>query len=419
MRVIADFHIHSKYSRAVSKKMDIDTIAQWARWKGIDLVGTGDFTHAAWLAHIKEKLAEDGTGLLKYKDCHAGARNDRGPSFILTSEISSIYKQGGKTRKVHTLIFAPDIATVEKINSRLALVGNLHSDGRPILGLPVKDLAKIVLDINPDCMIIPAHAWTPWFSIFGSKSGFDSIEECFGDYSKYIYAIETGLSSDPEMNWRVSALDNITLISNSDAHSPANLGREANVFEIAENKFTYKEITDIIKTKDNKRLISTIEFFPEEGKYHFDGHANCKLCINPFEKKYPDGRCPICRRPMTIGVASRVQDLADRKTFKQLKSFPASKHLVPLREIIASAFGVGVQSKKVNLEYHRLIKEVGPEFSILLDHDLKDIPERIAQGIINVRSGDLHIDPGYDGIFGKVHIFKDEDIKEKQQKNLF
>lgn len=412
MRIIADLHIHSKYSRAVSKQMELDTIGQWARWKGIDIVGTGDFTHVGWLSHIKEKLAEDGSGILKSRDKHK-------QEFILTAEISSIYKQGDKVRKIHTVVFAPDIKTVEKINQRLALVGNLHSDGRPILGLSAKDLARIVLDANPDCLVIPAHAWTPWFSIFGSKSGFDSIEECFGDLAGNIYAIETGLSSDPEMNWRLSALDNITLISNSDAHSPANLGREANIFETNDNNITYKEIIDIIKTKDKKRFSATIEFFPEEGKYHFDGHANCKLVVNPFEEKYPDGRCPICRRPMTIGVAWQVAKLADRKTPRQLKTFPNSIHLVPLREIIANTYGVGVQSKKVNLEYHRLIQEIGPEFKILLDSELKNLPERIAQGIKNVRAGNIHIDPGYDGIYGKVHIFADEDLKEKKQQALF
>ena len=415
MRKICDFHIHSKYSRAVSQQMTIDTIGQWAKWKGIDVVGTGDFTHPKWFVEIKNKLTEDGSGLLSLKNSPV--------KFILTVEISSIYKQGDKVRKVHTLVFAPDLKTVKKINLALGKIGNTYSDGRPILGLPVKDLAKIVLDINPDCLIIPAHAWTPWFSIFGSKSGFDSIKECFGDMTKYICAIETGLSSDPEMNWRLSALDHITLISNSDAHSPANLGREANIFEIAQDKFTYQEIADIIRAKDKKRFLATTEFYPEEGKYHFDGHANCKLVVNPFEEKYPDGRCPICRRPMTIGVAWQVAKLADRKIPKQLKNFPDSIHLVPLREIIANAYGVGVQSKRVNLEYFRLIKEVGPEFKILLDLNEKEllakIPTRIAQGILNIKKNDLTIDPGYDGIYGKVHIFKDEDIKEKMQKTLF
>jgi len=416
MRVICDFHIHSKYSRAVSKQMNLDTIADWAKWKGIDVVGTGDFTHPKWIQEIKEKLTEDGTGILKLK----GKNNQK---FLLTSEISSIYKQGDKCRKIHTLVFAPDIKTVEKINSALSKIGNIYSDGRPILGLPVKDLSKLVWDINEDCLIIPAHAWTPWFSIFGSKSGFDTIEECFGELSNRIYAIETGLSSDPEMNWRLSNLDRITLISNSDAHSGPNLGREANVFEMNENKITYNEIADIIKTKDVKRFPYTIEFFPEEGKYHYDGHANCKLVVNPFEEKYPDDRCPLCRRPMTIGVVNRVEKLADRSEAKRLAGFPDSRHLVPLREIIANAFEVGVTSKKVNALYFELVEKFGSEFKILLDLDQdflrKNLPPRIAQGIINVKNNNLTIDPGYDGIFGKVHVFKDEGLRNKVQSTLF
>jgi len=431
--------------------MDIDHLSMWAKIKGIDLIGTGDFTHFKWLEEIKLKLKEDGSGLLRLKnekkvilngsegsiikdtiDSSSTTQNDRVIRFMLTTEISCIYKQGdlsnknleaSKVRKIHLVVFAPSISTVEKINKALNEIGNIHSDGRPILGISAYNLAKLILEIDDRCMIIPAHAWTPWFSIFGSKSGFNTIEECFGDIAPKIRAIETGLSSDPEMNWRLSALDNITLISNSDAHSPANLGREANIFEIDKNRYTYNEIKDIIESKDKKRFPATVEFYPEEGKYHFDGHANCKLVVNPFEEKYPDGRCPICRRPMTIGVAWQVAKLADRKQSKQLKNFSDSIHLVPLREIIANAFGVGVQSKKVNAEYDRLIKEVGPEFHILLDLSKKEllekIPERIAQGIINVKNHNLTIDPGYDGIYGKVHIFKDEDLKEKKQQTLF
>ena len=459
MRIIADLHIHSKYSRAVSPKMDIDHLCQWAKIKGIDLVGTGDFTHFKWLEEIKLKLKEDGSGFLRLKNekfstssnsnysSSEPAGESRSIRFMLTSEISCIYKQGDlsrhgqamtdKVRKIHLIVFAPSIKTVEKINTELAKIGNIHSDGRPILGISAYNLAKLIFDIDDRCMVVPAHAWTPWFSIFGSKSGFDSIEECFGDLTPKIYAIETGLSSDPEMNWRLSALDKITLISNSDAHSMQNLGREANVFEIDSDKFTYDEISDIIKTKDKKRFPSTLEFYPEEGKYHFDGHAACKLCVDPFkpvilnEVKDLDSsqaqndnikRCPICRRPMTIGVASQVAKLADRKESKQLKNFPDSIHLVPLREIIANAYGVGVQSKKVNAEYDRLIKEFGSEFKILLDLDEEEfakLPPRIAQGILNIKNHDLTIDPGYDGIFGKVHIFKDEDLGQKQQKTLF
>jgi len=394
--------------------MDVAHLSEWADRKGIDVLGTGDFTHALWLAELKKNLMEDGSGLLSSKDSNL--------RWILSSEISCIYSQGGKTRKVHLVILAPDIATVEKINTRLITIGNLHSDGRPILGISAKDLAQVVWQANPDCLVIPAHAWTPWFSIFGSKSGFDSIEECFGELSDNIYAIETGLSSDPEMNWRLSALDNITLISNSDAHSPANLGRETNVFEIAGN-ITYKEIADIIKTKDTKRFIETLEFFPEEGKYHFDGHAACKLVVNPFENRYPDNRCPICGRPLTIGVANRVEELADRKDGVWQGTFPQSKHLVPLREIIASAFGVGVISRKVNDEYRDLTNRLGSEFKILLDLDEKTLDQeldpQIADAVKRVRAGNIKVDPGYDGIYGKVHVFADEDLSQKQQQTLF
>lgn len=415
MRIIADFHIHSKHSRATSRDMDVAHLSEWAKRKGIDVLGTGDFTHLLWLAEIKKNLVEDGSGLLKSKDSHL--------RWILTSEISCIYSQGGKVRKIHLVVLAPDIATVEKINLRLTGIGNLYSDGRPILGISAQGLARIIWDVNPGCLIIPAHAWTPWFSIFGSKSGFDTIEECFGNLSNNIFSIETGLSSDPEMNWRLSALDNITLISNSDAHSPANLGREANVFEIAQDKLSYGEIANIIKTKDTKRFLYTIEFFPEEGKYHFDGHAKCKLVVNPFKQKYPDDRCPVCNHPLTIGVANRVEELADRKDGVWQGIFPQSKHLVPLREIIADALGVGVTSKKVTQEYLDLIARLGSEFKILLDieEDIleKELPPRLAEGIKHVHAGNIQVDPGYDGIYGKVHVFKDEGLQNKAQRTLF
>ena len=411
MRLIADFHIHSKYSRATSREMDIPHITQWAKLKGIDLVGTGDFTHPLWLGQIKQELIEDGSGLLSIK-------NGLGPKFVLTGEVSSIYTQGGKVRKIHTIIFVPDVATAVKINEKLTGIGNLYSDGRPILGLSAKDLAKLILNINPDSLIIPAHAWTPWFSIFGSNSGFDSIEECYEELTPYIKSIETGLSSDPEMNWRLSALDKITLISNSDAHSPANLGREANVLEIDENKLTYQEIGDIIKTKDPQRFLYTIEFYPEEGKYHFDGHRNCNLVANPFEQKFPENLCPNCGKKLTIGVMNRVEKLADRKVGYNNEKFPGSKHLVPLREIIGESYGMAPGSQKVQKEYLSLVNRHQSEFNILLDMPeeelLKSVDAKIVDGIRRVQAGQIQIDPGYDGVYGKVKVFAEKAEPVKQ-----
>ena len=426
MRIIADFHIHSKYSRATSKNMDLPHISQWAKNKGIDLIGTGDFTHPLWLGQIKQELIENGSGLLSGKNTiepyqhHLGG-DTNGPRFILTGEVSSIYTQGGKVRKVHTIIFVPDIKTAAKINNRLTGIGNLYSDGRPILGLSAKDLAKIILNINPQSLIVPAHAWTPWFSIFGSNSGFDSIEECYEELAYNIYSIETGLSSDPEMNWRLSALDKITLISNSDAHSPANLGREANVFEIENGKLTYNEIADIIKNKDPKRFLYTIEFYPEEGKYHFDGHRNCNVVANPFETQYDNNLCPKCGKKLTIGVMNRVEALADRKPGHTDEKFPGSKHLVPLQEIIAASFSLGTNSQKVQSEYLSLVSRFGGEFKILLDMTpdelTKNIDPKIVDGIRRVREGKIEIEPGYDGVYGKVKIFNDKSVQN--QTSLF
>jgi len=294
----------------------------------------------------------------------------------------------------------------------------LYSDGRPILGLSAKDLAKLILNINPDSLIIPAHAWTPWFSIFGSNSGFDSIEECYEELTPYIKSIETGLSSDPEMNWRLSALDKIALISNSDAHSPANLGREANVFEIDENKLTYQEIGDIIKTKDPQRFLYTIEFYPEEGKYHFDGHRNCNLVVNPFEQKFPENLCPNCGKKLTIGVMNRVEELSDRKVGYNNEKFPGSKHLVPMREIIGQSYGMTSSSQKVQKEYLSLVNRHQGEFNILLDMSeeelLKSIDSKIVDGIRRVQAGQIQIDPGYDGVYGKVKVFAEKAEPVKQ-----
>jgi uncharacterized protein (TIGR00375 family) len=417
MRYIADFHIHSKYSRACSKELEIPKINEWAKIKGIDIVGTADWTHPYWLKHLKENLIEDKPGLFKLKGV------DKSTLFMLTTEISCIYSQGDKVRRLHICIFVPDFITVDKINKALRDKGvNLDSDGRPIMGLHADELAKIVLDINPKALVIPSHAWTPWFSVFGSNSGFDSLEECFGEMTKYIYSIETGLSSDPPMNWRLSALDKITLISNSDAHSPAKLGREANVFEIPEDELSYDEIYRIIKEKDKKRFLYTIEFFPEEGKYHWDGHRLCNIQFSPKETKKNKGVCPVCKKPLTVGVLYRVDELADRKEGFKPDTI-GYKSLVPLAEIIAETLGVGLNTKKVNTAYQDLITKGGSEFKILLDIPFKELEKmtlpEIALAIKNVQEGKVQISAGYDGVFGKVKVFKEGDIKKPAQEALF
>jgi len=414
MKFIADFHLHSKYSRATSKDMNLDGLDQWAKIKGIKVLGTGDFTHPEWFKSLRENLEPAEPGLYQFKQ---GGET----RFILTSEISCIYTKKSKVRKIHVLIFAPSLEIVEKINARLNLVGNIKSDGRPILGLDVKELAKIILDVSSDCLIVPAHCMTPWFSVFGSKSGFDSIGECFEDCSKYIYAVETGLSADPPMLWRMPCLDKITLISNSDAHSPRKLGREANVFE---TDLSYRAIVDAIKDKDPKRFLYTIEFFPEEGKYHYDGHRACSINLNPSESKKYNNLCPVCGKPLTIGVMSRVERLADRKEgFRPAGAIPF-KSLVPLEEIIAESLGVGPASKKVSADYQNIIKKLGSELNILLEASKPELiqaasPE-IAEGIMRVREGKVSITPGYDGVYGKVSIFsKSEQKNIKKQKTLF
>lgn len=416
MRIIADLHIHSRYSRGCSRDLTLENIAAWCDRKGINLVGTGDFTHPAWFGDIKELLVEDQPGIYKLKNSLAKAR------FILSTEISCIYSQGGKTRRLHVVILAPSIDTVGKIIEDFTKRGyNLKSDGRPIIGCSAKELARIVLEIDSKCLVIPAHAWTPWFAVFGSKSGFDSLQECFEELTPQIYAIETGLSSDPPMNWQLSALDKIILLSNSDAHSLANLGREANVFEIALEKFCYGEFYRIIKEKDKKKFLYTIEFFPEEGKYHIDGHAACGFSCLPEISRKNDNLCPKCGKPLILGVLNRVSELADRKDIAGLDSIPY-KHLIPLQEIIAATLGVGKVSKKVIRLYDEMTRK-NTEFMILLDLLEAEItgissPE-IAQAIVRMRAGDVAIEAGYDGVYGKVKIKSPTGKKNKQQEKLF
>jgi uncharacterized protein (TIGR00375 family) len=417
MKIIADFHVHSAYSRATSKEMHLRNMAYWAGLKGINLLGTGDFTHPVYFEEIRSELEETGQGLLFLKGTDPPAVH-----FILTAETSHIYTQAGKGRRVHMMIFAPGLRPAEKINLYLGRIGNVHSDGRPIFGFSAKDLVKIVLDIDPDCLVVPAHVWTPWFSVFGSHSGFDSLEECFEEETINIKAIETGLSSDPAMNWRWSALDRLSLISNSDAHSPAKIGREANIFDCS---FTFHDILSTIKNKDPNRFLATIEFFPEEGKYHFDGHRSCRISYAPGQTIKQNYLCPVCGKPLIVGVMHRVESLADRPPGFMPKGAISALHLVPLEEILAEVFGIGSQSRRIRKEYLRLIERGGPEFKILLDLPEEELgsfmEDRLVEGILRVRQERIRVVPGYDGVYGQVKIFE-KDVpaaKPSSQLTLF
>jgi uncharacterized protein (TIGR00375 family) len=417
VKFIADLHLHSKYSRATSKDMEVETLARWAKMKGITLLGTGDFTHPTYFAELKHKLEPDNNGLFVLKNEKKDVR------FILSAEVNNIYHQGGKLRKIHTIIFAPSLEVVEKINLSLLSLGNLHSDGRPTFTFPAKELIKIVLGVSDECLLVPAHAWTPWFSIFGANSGFDSIEECFEEESRHICAIETGLSSDPSMNWRLSKLDNITLISNSDAHSPSKIGREANVFDC---ELSYDQIIGAIKNKDKKKFLYTIEFFPEEGKYHFDGHRNCGVLFSPDQTRGNKGICPVCKRKLTVGVMNRVDTLADRPEGYVPENAIPFKNLIPLVEIIAEALGQGPDTKGVQTTYEQMVQKFKSEFHILLDLELDElsgsIPPKIAEGIKRVREGKVSIVPGHDGVYGKIQIFgqkAEEKVPDQEQMDLF
>jgi uncharacterized protein (TIGR00375 family) len=409
MEFIADFHIHSKYSRATSRDMDIQHIAEWAKLKGITLMGTGDFTHHLWLEELKHNLEDLGNGLFKYKDIY----------FILTAEISSIYSKRGKGYRIHNMVFSPSFKTTDKINEVLARHGNLASDGRPILGMDAAELARIVFDIDENCMIVPGHIWTPWFSLFGSMSGFDKIEHCFENQTPKIFALETGLSSDPAMNWRLSALDKFTLISNSDSHSPSKIGREANIFDCELN---YKTIREVLKTKDKKRFLSTIEFFPEEGKYHFDGHRLCGVRWSPKETRAHNGKCPKCGKSVTVGVMNRVEQLADRpEGYTSANAIPF-KNLIPLNEIIAEAKGIGKSAAAVEREYRSVVARFGTEFEILLraskEDLLKGLPPRVAEGVLRVREARVNIKAGFDGEYGIISIFGEEEKSSAGEKQL-
>ena len=426
MRQILDLHIHSKYSRACSRDLTLVNIDRTCRIKGVDIIATGDFTHPVWFKNIKEELEETkpptppfNKGVLYRLKL---AENNK-IKFILSTEISLIYKDGEKTRRLHIVIHAPNFDAAEELNNYLEKAGfNIKSDGRPILGMKAPNLVNLCLKIHPQFLIYPAHIWTPWYSVFGSKSGFDSMEECFKDETPNIYAIETGLSSDPAMNWRWSALDKLTIISNSDAHSLPNIGREANIMDL--ESVTYDEIYNAIKNKDLKKIKGTIEFYPEEGMYHLDGHRTCGVSFTPEETKNLKGICPVCKKALVIGVLNRVEELADRPHFvpqfcgttrgkpeegKPEKVAPFYK-LVELDKIIAEVLGVkSRQSKQVQKEYNAIISEFGPELGILMDLDLKvlekTVDKRIIEGIKRVREGRIYIKPGFDGQYGEVRVF--------------
>jgi uncharacterized protein (TIGR00375 family) len=409
MEFIADFHIHSKYSRATSRDMDVAHIADWAKLKGITLMGTGDFTHHLWLEELKHNLEDLGNGLFKYS----------GVYFILTSEISSIYSKRGRTYRIHNMVFSPSLKTTDKINETLARYGNLASDGRPILGMDAAELARIIFDIDESCMVVPGHIWTPWFSLFGSMSGFDKIEDCFEKQTPKIFALETGLSSDPGMNWRLSCLDRFSLISNSDSHSPSKIGREANVFDC---ELSYKAIRDTLRAKDKTRFLYTIEFFPEEGKYHFDGHRLCGVRFSPQETKKNNGRCPKCGKGVTVGVMNRVEQLADRPEGYTPSDAIPYKNLIPLDEVIAEARGVTKASAAVERDYRGFVAKFGTEFEISLrvpKEDLfKSLPGRVAEGILRMRQGKVKIQAGFDGEYGKISIFGDDEKPTEPEKQL-
>lgn len=421
MKFYADLHIHSHYSRATSRNLNLEHLHKWAQLKGIHLVGTGDFVHPGWLAELQEKLEPaPEEGLFRLKPEFARTTQDQVPPacraevrFLLSVEISNIYKRLDSVRKVHNLVFAPSFEVAGKIQARLERIGNIRSDGRPILGLDSRDLLELTLEAGPMAFLVPAHIWTPWFSALGSKSGFDRMADCFGDLTSHIFAAETGLSSDPPMNWRLSQLDPYILISNSDAHSPANLGREANLFDA---DFSYPGVYNALADPDNPGLLATIEFFPEEGKYHFDGHRACKMRLHPSESRDHDGRCPVCGKPVTVGVLARVETLADRAgdAAKPPRARPYT-NLIPLAEVIADAVGRGAKTKTVQQLLHRLLGVLGNELFILQDAPIADIEKAagalIAEGIRRMRDGEVHIKAGYDGEYGTIQLFAPDERK--------
>ncbi|HEX6903913.1 MAG TPA: UvrD-helicase domain-containing protein [Thermoanaerobaculia bacterium] len=413
----ADLHVHSKYSRATSRDADLENLALWARRKGITVVGTGDFTHPAWFEEIRAKLVPAEPGLFRLRpeiereiegrlppSCHGPVR------FLLEVEISTIYKKGDRTRKVHHLIYASNLDTAARLREKLGAIGNLNADGRPILGLDSRHLLEITLQSGPDACLIPAHVWTPWFAVLGSKSGFDSVEECYGDLTPHIFAVETGLSSDPPMNWRVSRLDRFTLISNSDAHSPPMLGREACAFD---TDLDYFAIRRSLETGEGYR--GTVEFFPEEGKYHMDGHRACGVRLEPPETRRCQGLCPACGKPLTVGVMHRVEELADRPEDARRERTDPFRCLVPLPEILSEIHGVGKKSRAVENAFSQAVSRLGPELDILERIPLEDIARLegglLHEALVRLRAGQVRREAGYDGEYGVIRLFEPDEIR--------
>ena len=453
MKFVTDLHLHSKYSRAVSQNMLLANMADWARIKGINVIASSDFTHPFWFDDLKKELVDAGNGLFKLKNKSSQIKTEgfEGKNltttevqFLLSCEISSIYSQGGKGRRVHNLFMFPSLESVDKFNKELVKRrANLRSDGRPIVGMSARDLAEIALTVDSKCLIVPAHIWAPWFSIFGSFSGFDSVDECFADMADKVYGVETGLSSDPAMNWSVGDLNSRAILSFSDAHSLEKLGREATVFEAGE--ISYQNIYEAVKSYGNSnsdsgpRVAFTIEFYPEEGKYHFTGHRDCDVSLSPQETKEKSSICSVCGKGLTVGVMHRVKELKSQNAEVSIKEIngvrwmqaedlrPSYVYLVPLMEVLAEAFSVGVGTQKVRGQYAALINSFGSEFNVLLKAEAQKIAkiagDKVAEAIEKVRTGNIEVEPGYDGKFGVVKIWKEasgsEEKSDESQLNLF
>lgn len=426
MPFIADLHIHSYLSRACSRELHPEALQRWCQLKGLSVLSTGDFTHPKWIAELKEKLVPAEPGLFKLRPGLAKGPDEEVPAscrapvrFVLGVEISCIYKKGPRVRKVHHLVYAPSFETAERINRALDKIGNIRSDGRPILGLDSRHLLEIVLESSDNSHLIPAHAWTPHFAVFGSESGFDSLEECFGDLADRIFAVETGLSSDPPMNWRVSGLDRLALVSNSDAHSPEKLAREANVIDA---ELSYAGIFGALRSSDRARSLKTLEFFPEEGKYHVDGHRKCGVRLDPAETIRRGGLCPACGKDVTVGVLHRVERLADREKGRRPAGAGGYENIVPLKEALGGMLKVGPSSVKVDALYHRLLSRFGSELHILRELPLERLEAEglplLALALSRMRRGEASIEPGYDGEYGVVSLLKEEDFASKKQLSL-